>query len=380
DQNLTVNNVPTKLNAFNGQAATPAGPYGALNALGWRLSDPSPVDGRPVGETITAGGRDDFGFTPGINFPTGPNAAPITGLSAPANAWNDNLWTSSGAAAGPAGDANMINVNRYVGTGVPQLPRVWVLRQGFHWRSWTGAWSNEFDNGIHRRSLRRDAAQPSGFGFRTEHRFPLAKSPVWNEPYVGPPLINLTGMTVNPLAPLADEGLAADGVATANVNIATTVPGRLVNWSVARGTPAFTAGAAAAPVANAATLTAGLSPRRYRLSVADTVFAHRNNSTSFTLQRVRLRRMLSPTPVVPTGTNVATVNLEAKPGGRVINWSVDAAAAAAGVTVAPVANPVNVINRSATVTRPAAFTGRVTVTASDSILATSTNSTRIRFR
>ncbi len=378
DENLVINPIPLNLRRFTAQVASPSGTYGAWNTIGWTPSDRTGTLDRVVGETITAGARDDFGYTASINAPTGPNPAPTNTLAAPANGWADNLFTGSGATAGAAGDANMINLNRYVGPGVAaRLPRIWILRQGFHWQSWTGAWSTEIDHGTHRRSLRK---RGPNYIFRTEHRFPRANSRVWNEPYVGPPLINLSNIAVTPAVPLADNGLAADGVATANVTVATNVPGRLVNWTVERGTPAFTAGAAAGPVGAAATLQASATPGRFRLRAADTVFPNRRVEANFHLRRVRFRRLRPAIRNVPTGTLSTTVSLNAAPGGRTVNWAVDATALAAGVTVAPVVNPINLQARSATVTRPAGYTGRVTITATDSVLAGVTASTRVRFR
>lgn len=83
---------------------------------------------------------------------------------------------------------------------------------------------------------------------------------------------------------------------------------------------------------------------------------------------------------VPKGATAATVNLVADPGGRTVNWTVDAAAVAAGVTIAETAPAPAAPARSATVTRPVRFTGRVKVTATDSVLPAKKASVTINFR
>jgi hypothetical protein len=389
DVPLAIQSVPLRVRAFGGQAAV--GPYGAQNNILFQFSDAGGTSAnRAVGETITAGGRDDFGFTATINStlaPPGPNPAPDGPRSAPANGWFDNLLTGAGAVAGAAGDANMININRYVGPGAAApLPRVWILRQGFHFRGWGGVWSNEIDHGIHRRSLIGTAAAPR---FRTEHIFPGAAAAPRNEAYAGPPLIVLSAVTVNtaaaPAVPLAAGGLAADGAALAGVTVATTVAGRQVNWSVLSGPLAFNVPAlgVAAAVGAAAVVRAGLVPGTFRIRVADSVFANRRAEGNVRIVAVRLRGIAAPVRTVPAGTLTAIVNLTADPGGRVINWTVDPAAAAAGVTVVGTAvagAAAAAVARSATVTRPAGFTGSVTVTAVDAIRPAARTSITITFR
>ena len=66
----------------------------------------------------------------------------------------------------------------------------------------------------------------------------------------------------------------------------------------------------------------------------------------------------------------------ADPGGR-LTWTVDAAAVAAASPSHP---PLPVgLAMNVTVTRPAAFTGVVTVTATDSVLAARRETERVRF-
>lgn len=369
DLPLVLEPVPLFLGGFGALGAPPAGSYGALYPLRFRSSDTTGALSRVVGETITLGGRDDLGIPVNAG---GPNLAPIPALAAQANAWTDQVLTGIGPVAGALGDANLINVNRFVGPGVAvPLPAIQLVRQGFHFEGWGGAWSDEFDHGLHVRSLR---GGPVNFIFRSEFPFSRATGPTRNNRYVGPPLIVLSAVTLNsaaaPAVPVAAAGLAADGVAVAGVSVATTVAARAVNWSAVSGPIAFTAGAVAAPVAAAATLQAGLAPGTFRVRVADTVFPNRRVEGNVRIVAVRLRGITAPVRTVAAGTLTAIVNVTADPGGRVINWVVDPAAAAAGVTVVgtPVAAAAAAAPaRSATVTRPAGFTGRVTVTAVDSI-------------
>jgi len=383
DETLAINPVPLRMNALAGTGAgVPPGVYGSINAIGWSRSDATanPLN-RVVGETIQPGGRDDFGMMAGINAPMGPNATPILGLAVPANAWRDQLFTPSGAVAGAAGDANPINVNRNVGPGVVaarRLPQVWSIRQGFHWLAWTGVpnWSRQYDVGRHVRSLVQLGA---GFGFRTEHIFPGATFR-FPQAYVGPPLITLSAMTPTPLAPAATGGLAADNVATGNISVASSVALRNIGWSLLSGTINFVGGVASVPVATPITVRANNTPGVFRIRAVDTVFANRRLDGTLRKVPVVLRGMTAPA-VVPAGTNVAVVNLTADPGGRTILWTVDAAALGAGVTVVGgVPGGANAPGRTATVTRPAGFSGRVTVTSTDSVLAVRTRSVTINFR
>jgi hypothetical protein len=382
DAPLVVQPVPLFLASFGALGAAPPGTYGALYPLNFRSSDTTGVLNRVVGETITEGGRDDLGVPLNVG---GANPAPIGALAVPGNAWTDQVLTAIGAVAGAAGDANPVNVNRFVGPGVAvPLPAVQALRQGFHFQGWAGAWSDEFDHGLHVRTL---GGRPGAFTFRSSFPFSRAKGPVQPDPYAGPPLIVLTAITLNaaaaPAAPLAAGGLAADGVAVGGVTVTSSVAGRLVNWSVISGPVAFTAGAAGVAPAAPATLQAGLVAGNVTLRAADTVFPNRRVDGNVRLVAVRLRGMTTPVATVPAGTLTAVVNVNADPGGRAVVWTVDGRAAAAGVTVAgaPVAGPAAAAAaRTATVTRPAAFTGRVTVTAADTVRPAVRASTVITFR
>ena len=379
ESKLPINPVPLQLSAFTAQGPHGiAGAYGPLNTIAWKRSDKTanPLT-RIVGETITAGAHDDFGLTKGINPPIGPNAAPTLKLAVPANAWSDQLATPIGAAAGAAGDANPINVNKFVGPGVAKkLPARWFLRQGFHWHSWAGAWSTEFDNGTHQRSLIQSGAK--AFKFQTDHVFPAAKSGTWLDAYVGPPLIVFSGITATPLAPAA-AGWAADGVATANLNVVSSVPGRKVVWSATGG--GFAVPGAPAAVGTPAVGTAGAAAGSFGVKVADTVFPNRQLVGKVTIQSVNVSGMTAPVAKVPAGTNTAVINLSAAPGGRTVNFTVDAASAAKGVTVLGVVpGAANAPARGAKVTSPAGFKGKVTVTAADSVLPAKKASVTITFK
>jgi hypothetical protein len=129
----------------------------------------------------------------------------------------------------------------------------------------------------------------------------------------------------------------------------------------------------------AATLTAGVRTGSFRVRAADSIFPNRRVDGTVRVVPVRLRNLAAAPSPVPPGTLAANVTINADPGGRTLNWRVDGAAAAAGVTVAPVATgPGNAMN--VTVTRPAGFTGRVSVTAADSVLAARTATVRVQFR
>lgn len=368
---LTVNAVPLRVSGLAGAGAL--GPYGVLNSINFASSDAThPPLNRIVGELITNGGD-------GFNIPP-PNGAfnPVfqLNLAVPANSWNDQLITPAGIANATDGRP-AIDINRFVGPGVPSLPRRLIYRQRFQYSAWQGGGaivSRTIADGRHIRSLIGPAAAPR---FTTEHRFPGAAAPVRNEAYVGNPLITFTNVVATPTVAGA-TALAADGVATANLAVASSVAGRTVNWSILDGDMSITAGNPAALPATA-TLKAGLRSGNFRVRAADSIFPNRRVDGRVGVVAVALRNLTaSPNPVA-AGTPSTVVTLTALPGGRTVNWSVDASAVAAGVTVTPNVTGPGVALMSVTVTRPAGFTGTVTVTAADSVLATRTNRARIRF-
>jgi len=371
---LVVNAVPTRVRALG--RTGPLGPYGQLDPITFARSDNlHPPLTRIVGELITLV-RNDFNVGPVNPGVGGYNNAFLPALAVPANNWNDQLVTSAGT-LNVADGRPAIDINRFAGPGVPHQPRRWILRQRFQYASWQGAGavvSRTIADGQHIRSLIGTPAVPQ---FRTEHRFGGIHAPSPAEPYVGNPLIVLTNVTATPTAAGA-TGLAADGVATANLSVNSTVAGRTVNWSVLSGDIAVTGGNPAALPATA-TLRAGVRSGRFRVRAADSIFPNRRVNGRVRVRPVRLRRLRATPRRVPAGTLTSNVTVNAQPGGRKLNWTVDAAATAAGVTVAPaVTGPGLAMN--VTVTRPAGFTGRVTVTATDSVLAARRASVRIRFR
>jgi hypothetical protein len=271
-----------------------------------------------------------------------------------------------------------VDINRFTGKNPPggPLPAVWQLRQGFHAFGWSGVRApGEFDNGLHIRSLIRVGAN---FFFRTEHRFPGASVVAPLNPYAAVnPLITFTGIAGAANAPAAAGGIAADGVATGNATVVSSVPGRTVIWSIVSGPIAVPNTPTA--VATPAVIQAGLVAGNFPVKVVDQAFPNREGTGNIRIVPVRLSGLAAAPAPVPAGTNTTNLTLNAAPGGRTVNWTVDATAAAAGVTVVGVAAAAPVAT-TAVLTRPAGFTGTVTVTATDSVLANKTTSLRVRFQ
>lgn len=386
DATLNVDPVPIHLSKLTLAAALAPAAYGARHAMQFKSSDNTGTAiTRIVGETITFE-RDDFGLLSGINVPGGPNPAPIPGLSAPANTAQD----SNQSAIAPAGvvpvpgvvpGQSPRDINNYVGPGVTvTLPRIQIGRQGLHHLSWTGTQSNEFDKGIQRRSLRKVGAN---FVYRTEQIFPHASGPVTDDAYAGPKLINLTNIAVTPKTPAA-QAIAADGVATGEAAVATTVAGRNVNWLVSKGPIAFTTPALGANigVGAKAVIQAGFVPGKFPIQVQDSVFINRQAKGFAKVVPVTLKNIAAAPKNVPAGTLVTTISVNANPGGRVMQPTVDPAATAAGVVAAniAVAGPAAALpQRQVTVTRPAGFTGFVTVTVRDNVRPAAAASIRVKF-
>jgi hypothetical protein len=252
-----------------------------------------------------------------------------------------------------------------------------IYRQRFQYSSWQGAGtviSKTFADGRHVRSL---IGAPGNFQFRTEHIFGSVAAGQRNEPYVGPPLIEFSAMTAALNSPGATS-LAADGASTAEIGITTTVPGRPVNWSVITGDMTFISGNPSTPPGTAR-LQAGSRSGNFTIRAADSIYPNRRLDSSIPVSKVALNNMRAADPVVPAGTPSTTVSLDAQPGGRTVNWSVDSAAAAAGVTVTPASTGPGAPGMTVTVTRPAGFTGRVTVTAADGVVTNRSSRVRIRF-
>jgi hypothetical protein len=129
----------------------------------------------------------------------------------------------------------------------------------------------------------------------------------------------------------------------------------------------------------ASTLRAGNRAGRFTIRVEDVHYANRRLDGEIRVAKVTLENIRAADPVVPPGTLSTTVSLDAQPGGRTLNWSVDATAAAAGVTVSPPSTGPGAPAMTVTVTRPSGFTGRVTVTAADGVLTSRTARVRIKF-
>jgi hypothetical protein len=215
----------------------------------------------------------------------------------------------------------------------------------------------------------------TGFSFVTEHVFGSVSTPAHFDAYIGNPLIDFSNLIATPNAPGA-TALAADNVSTATVTLNTTVAGRPINWSVLTGDMSFTS---ANPSPPPATLRAGNRSGNFAIRASDQQFGNREIKTRVPVAKVVLANMRAADPVVPTGTPSTTVSLDAQPGGRTVSWTVDAASAAAGVTVTPGTTGPGAPAMTVTVTRPAGFTGRVTVSAADTVIAARTASVRIKF-
>jgi hypothetical protein len=379
---FTINSVPTRANAL--AFVNALGPYGALNQFGWAASDASGAGGRIIGEIMSLQ-ENSLGLNlagpGGWNAPTGFNAGiPNLQLAVPAAAWQDQVVAGS-AGLTPAG-VQAIDVNRFVGPGAPGLPRSLTTGQAFVYFSWAGGgavFSRIFDRGAQHRTLVNDGPN----GFVTDQVFPGARVRR-SEAYVGNPLINFTGFALGGFTPAGATALAADGFATANMAVNATsttgaaIPGRLISWSVLAGPVNLPAGATPSPP-GAVLVQAGLRPGTARLRGADSVHPNRQVGANVPVVAVQLRGMAAAPGVVAAGVVATVVNVNAVPGGRTLQWVVDGRAMSAGVRV--VANPPGPAPaQSATVTRPAAFIGAVTVTATDSVLPAATASTTVRFR
>jgi hypothetical protein len=370
---LSVNAVPTRVSAVG--RTGPLGPYGQLDPITFATSDNLHLPlTRVVGELITLV-QDDFNVGPVNAAVGGFNNAFLLALAVPANNWNDQLITPAGI-LNVADGLPAIDINRFAGPGVPHQPRSWILRQRFQYSSWQGAGavvSNTIADGRHTRSL---IGTPTAPRFRTQHTFPGVAAPSPSEAYAGNPLIVLSNIVAAPTAAGA-TGLAADGAATANLAVNSTVAGRSVNWTVRTGDVTVTAGNPAALPATA-TLQAGVRVGTFTLRAADTVFPNRQVDGRVRVVPVALRNLRAAPPRVAAGTLTSNVSINADPGGRTVNWTLDAAATAGGITVAPATTGPG-LAMNATVTRPAGFVGSVTVTATDSVLAARTARVRIQF-
>ena len=366
---LVVNAVPLRVSSLTFTNRHANGPYSAVNRIRFTPSDTRhPPLGRVVGELIT-GVRDDFNVPP-PNGAFNPAFNPV--LAVPASFWSDQLVTPAQIAHAVDGRP-AIDVNRFLGPLMPGLPRTLIFRQRMVWAAWRAGnvVSIPIADGQHLRTLVR---RGTGFGFTTHHTFAgVAPSRPPVEPYAGPPLIVLTRVVVTPTAPGA-TALAADGAATGYAVLTTTVPGRPVGWSVLSGDITVPAGNPSVPP-GAAKVQAGAGVGRFGLRAADTIHGNRQVDGAVNVMAVLLTRMTSSFAFGAT----STVRVTAVPGGRVVNWGLDAAAVAAGVTVTPATTGPGPARSAVTVTRPAGFRGTVVVTATDSVVAAATASVTVRF-
>ncbi|HWT54295.1 MAG TPA: hypothetical protein VN066_05765, partial [Rhodocyclaceae bacterium] len=324
---LMINAVPTGVASLsNNTIVTP--PYGIQNIFNFSSSDSlHPPLTRVVGELVTDGG-DQFtldppngGFNPGYR----------NDLAAPANQCGDTLGTPFNIPHRIDG-RDAIDVNRFVGPGVPQLPRTLNYKQKMVYVYWLAGTvvSRPFASG---NQIRRLIGAPGNFQFTSDQVFGSAAAPQRAEPYVGNPLIEYSNMLMTLTAPGA-TALAADNASTGNLTVNSTVPSGQVNWRVINGDMSFiTANPVTLP--GASTLRAGNRAGRFTIRVEDVNYANRRLDGEIRVAKVTLDNIRAADPVVPPGTLSTTVSLDAQPGGRTLNWSVDAAAAAAGVTVNP---------------------------------------------
>lgn len=359
DAVLVINSVPTKVSGFGAQISGMPTRYGGWNTVLFAASDPSGPGSRVIAELITVR-RDDFGF----GAPTGGAGAPSLAFSALASGWTDLNGTPT-----------TIDVNRFEGPGAPGLPRKILYGQEFRWMSWTGTYAgSSMPLGTHERTLLRQGA---GHIFRTEQNFPGARAPAMNDAYAGPPLIVLSGITLTPTPP-ATGSLAADGVSTGNLTVASTVATRVVNWSVLSGGSSATVAGAGVAVTGPAAVTAGTTAGTVRVRATDSVFPNRRGEGSFRVVAVKVSGGSAAPASVPPGTTTSAVSVTATPGGRTLDFTVDATAAAAGVIVS--APGVVGTTHTVTVTRPAGYTGTVTVTAADRTLPAKSTTVKVKFR
>ena len=268
---VTVNAVPLRVSALTHLG--PRGPYGVANLVSFAPSDSLHLPmTRIVGELITDGG-DQFNLPqPNLRRAGGFNNSFHLRLAVPANRWADEL-TTPPLVPNVADNLPAIDVNRFVGPGVPQLPRSVIYRQRFQYSSWQGAGtviSQTLDDGRHIRSL--IGSPPARFQFKTEQIFSMAAPPhVESYRGRGPDLIELSNMRATPNPVPA-------GTANATVTVNVTPTGRTINWSVdvagVTVTPNVTTGPN--PMAVTVTRPAGFTGSVI-VTATDSVFAARTN-------------------------------------------------------------------------------------------------------
>jgi hypothetical protein len=140
---------------------------------------------------------------------------------------------------------------------------------------------------------------------------------------------------------------------------------------------AFVGAVAGVAVGAAVTVKATLAPGATMVRAASAKYPNRFAEGQINTVPVVLQGLIAPANV-GKGTATATAHIVAQPGGRTINFAIDGAALAAGVMLAK--GPVIGMKSQATITRPLGWAGQVMVTATDSILAALTKSTKITFK
>ena len=368
---LVVNAVPTRVTNVVFHSRLAAGPYSAKHLIHFESSDSlHPPLVRIVGELVTPL-RDDFDL-PEPNDPIGFNPWFDSRLAVPANRCADNLLSVYWIPNKTDGQ-HAIDVNRFVGPGVPGLPRMLIYTQRMVWAAWRTRTlaSVPFAHGQQIRTLIQDG---TGFRLGISQVLGEARQTPDPEPYHGNRLIELSGVAITPASPGA-SALAADGVSVGGALVQTTVANRPVRWTVVSGDLSVLAGNPSVPPGTA-TIGAGSQAGTFGLRAADSIYGNRQVDGSVRVAAVRLHTM-SASPIEPVRARVTVV---ADPGGRIVYWRVDPPAVAAGVTVAPPLTGPGAAQSSVRVTCPVGFTGTVTVTATDSRVPAATASTTVRFR
>jgi hypothetical protein len=327
--------------------------------------------------------NDDLGIGPMNPPPGGPGWNPRPRVppagAAPANAWLDNVtlppaWPIPGAAPPIQG----ININRFIGPGVPGLPRSQQNRQEFCWIGWTGpaVFSDIFATGFHRRTLA--AAGGGAFTVTTQQVFGgVALTPPTVDAYIGLPLITFTGINLLPTAGAA-VNLAADTTSTGGLGAtaqtpagaAYPAPARSVRWTVLSGDVIITGGNPAVLPARTA-VRAGSRSGTFQVRAEDTVHPNRRAQGNITVQPVTLTGIVAaPASPIPAATVSTVVSVTGLPNGRQVTWSLDnVSTARAFRLIPPISGPMAAaVPLTTTVSRPlAGGAGTVTVTAVDSL-------------
>ncbi len=367
---LVVNAVPTSTTSTRVTGASPDGPYGSFNFIEFASSDSlHPPLVRIVGELVTHE-VDEFGVRPpNKDVAGGFNRKFHRGLATAANNTGDNLFLPYDETL-TSGRGKAVDVNRFLGPGALGLPRELVYRQRFVWAAWRlgEVVSDAFVDGEQIKTLYQDG---SDFCVSTRQVLGVA-SALHIDDYSGNRLIELSNIVVTPDDPGA-TALAADGESTGSAVVQTTVPGLFVRWTVPAGGVTVVSGNPSTPPAPA-TIGAKRQDGIFALRAEDLIYRNRQVDGKVSVAPVVLHHM-SATP----DRLVARVNVTADPGGRTLDWSLDDAAVAGGVSVIPPRTGPGVPQMWVLVLRPARFSGDVVVRARDRVLPTVEAETTVHF-